>query len=198
MTDEPRSAIRILVAEDNDLVAFTLEEHLTELGHHIVGRAHTGQEAIELAERLKPDLVFMDVRMPEMDGTEAAQRIYQKNPIPIILVTAFTDRETIRKAERAGVLGYLVKPVQPEALEPAIDIALARFAEIKALRQEVDALHESLEARKIIERAKGILMQRLNISEHEAYERLRQRAREKRLKMKDIAQTIIDAEALLS
>ena len=198
MTDESHPPIRILIAEDNDLVALTLEEHLSELGHHILGVARTGLEAINMVERIKPDLLIMDVRMPELEGTEAAQRIYEQSPMPIILVTAYTDRETIRKAERAGVLGYLVKPVQPDALGPAIDIAMARFAEIKALRLEVDALHESLEARKIIERAKGILMQRLHISEHEAYERLRQRAREKRCKIKDIAQTVIDAESLLS
>jgi two-component system, response regulator PdtaR len=198
MSDNTRPPIRVMIAEDNDLVALTLEEHLSDLGLHIVGVARTGTQALTLAEQLKPDLVILDIKLPEMDGTEVAQRLYEAQPLPIIMVTAFTDRETIRKAERAGALGYLVKPVHAEALGPAIDIAMARFAEIKALREEVDALHESLEARKIVERAKGILMQRLNISEHDAYERLRQRAREKRVKLKDIAQTIIDAEALLT
>lgn len=198
MSDDTRTPIRVLIAEDNDLVALTLEEHLSDLGLHIVGVANTGMQALEMAQRLQPDLAILDIKLPELDGTEVAQRIYEDRPLPIIMVTAFTDRETIRKAERAGALGYLVKPVHADSLGPAIDIAMARFAEIKALRQEVDALHESLEARKIVERAKGILMQRLNISEHDAYERLRQRAREKRTKIKDIAQTIIDAEALLS
>jgi two-component system, response regulator PdtaR len=198
MSDDTRTPIRVLLAEDNDLVALTLEEYLSDLGLHIVGVARSGTEAVELAQRVQPDLAILDIKLPGMDGTEVAQQMYAERPLPIIMVTAFTDRETIRKAERAGALGYLVKPVSAEALGPAIDIAMARFAEIKALRQEVDALHESLEARKIVERAKGILMQRLNISEHDAYERLRQRAREKRAKIKDIAQTIIDAEALLS
>lgn len=197
MTDEER-VIRVLIAEDNDLVALTLEEQLNDLGLHIVGVAHTGTEAVRLAQLHKPDLAILDIKLPEMDGTDVARIISAEQPMPIIMVTAFTDRETIRKAEQAGALGYLVKPVMQEALQPAIDIALARFAEIQALRQEVDALHESLEARKVVERAKGILMQRLGISEHSAYERLRQRAREKRVKIKDIAQTIIDAEALLS
>ena len=198
MADEFRSPIRVMIAEDNDLVALTLEEQLSDLGFDIVGVAHSGTEAVALAQRHQPDLAILDIKLPELDGTEVARLICAEQPIAIIMVTAFTDRETIRKAEQAGALGYLVKPVMPEALQPAIDIALARFAEIKALRQEVDALHESLEARKIVERAKGILMQRLGISENDAYERLRQRARERRVKIKDIAQTIIDAEALLS
>lgn len=198
MSEELRTPIRVLVAEDNDLVALTLEEQLRDLGCEIVGVACTGTEAVAMAERHQPDLAILDIKLPELDGTEVAEQICAVRPIPIIMVTAFTDRETIHKAERAGALGYLVKPVMPEALQPAIDIAMARFADIQALRQEVDALHESLEARKLVERAKGILMQRLGITEHDAYERLRQRAREKRVKLKDIAQTIIDAEALLS
>ena len=198
MSDEQRATIRILLAEDNELVALTMEEYLTDLGFQVVGVARTGTQALELARQLEPDMAILDVKLPELEGTEVAARLYAERPMPIVMVTAFTDRDTIRKAERAGALGYLVKPVTMEALTPAIDIALARFAEIRALRQAVDALHESLEARKFIERAKGILMQRLNISEHDAYERLRHRAREKRVKLKDIAQTIIDAEALLS
>jgi len=198
MSDEQRATIRILLAEDNELVALTMEEYLTDLGFQVVGVARTGTQALELARQLEPDMAILDVKLPELEGTEVAARLYAERPMPIVMVTAFTDRDTIRKAERAGALGYLVKPVTMEALTPAIDIALARFAEIRALRQAVDALHESLEARKLIERAKGILMQRLNISEHDAYERLRHRAREKRVKLKDIAQTIIDAEALLS
>jgi response regulator NasT len=139
----------------------------------------------------------MDIRMPEMEGTEAAARIRDQNPAPIIMLTAYADKDTIRKAEAAGALGYLVKPVNENELPPAINIALARFREIQALRAEVVELQDSLEARKLIERAKGILMQRLGLSERDAYERLRQRARDKRAKMKDIAQAIIEAEELL-
>lgn len=188
---------RILIAEDNDLVALTLEEQLKGLGYDVIGIARTGAEAIDLASRLGPDLVIMDIRMPEMEGTEAATRINQQRPTPILMLTAYTDRETIRKAEQAGALGYLVKPVNEAELSPAISIALARFRELQALRAQVHELEESLEARKLIERAKGILMQRLGLTERDAYERLRQRARDKRAKMKDIAQAIIEAEELL-
>jgi two-component system, response regulator PdtaR len=191
------AALRIMLAEDNDLVALTLEEQLKGLGYDVVGIARSGAQAIELSNKLQPDLIIMDIRMPEMEGTEAAGRINQQRPTPILMLTAYTDRETIRKAEQAGALGYLVKPVNEAELTPAINIAMARFRELQALRSEVSELQESLEARKLIERAKGILMQRLNLSERDAYERLRQRARDKRAKMKDIAQTIIDAEELL-
>ncbi len=188
---------RILIAEDNDLVALTLEEQLKGLGYDVIGIARTGAEAIDLATRLGPDLIIMDIRMPEMEGTEAAARINQQRPTPILMLTAYTDRETIRRAEQAGALAYLVKPVNEAELAPAINIALARFRDLQALRAQVHELEESLEARKLIERAKGILMQRLGLTERDAYERLRQRARDKRAKMKDIAQAIIEAEELL-
>ncbi len=191
------AAIRILIAEDNDLVSLTLEEQLKGLGYDVIGIAHSGAEAVSLAGRLRPDLIIMDIRMPEMEGTEAANRIREIYPVPIIMLTAYADKETIKKAEAAGALAYLVKPVNENELPPAINIALARFREIQALRHQVSELEESLEARKLIERAKGILMQRLGLNERDAYERLRQRARDKRAKMKDIAQAIIEAEELL-
>lgn len=191
------AAIRILIAEDNDLVSLTLDEQLKGLGYDVVGIARTGSEAVNLANRLKPDLILMDIRMPEMEGTEAAARIRDQMAVPIIMLTAYTDKDTIRKAEAAGAISYLVKPVNENELPPAINIALARFKETEALRQQVDKLEEDLEARKLIERAKGILMQRLGLPERDAYERLRQRARDKRAKMKDIAQAIIEAEELL-
>ncbi len=194
---KPMPATRILIAEDNDLVALTLEEQLKSQGYDVIGIARTGVEATDLATRLNPDVIIMDIRMPEMEGTEAAARINQARPTPILMLTAYTDRETIRRAESAGALGYLVKPVNEAELSPAINIALARFREIQALRNQVNELEESLEARKIIERAKGILMQRLGLSERDAYERLRQRARDKRAKMRDIAQAIIEAEEML-
>lgn len=191
------AAIRILIAEDNDLVSLTLEEQLKGLGYDVIGIARSGAEAVSLAMRLKPDLIMMDIRMPEMEGTEAAARIRDQSPVPIIMLTAYADKETIKKAELAGALAYLVKPVNENELPPAINIAMARFKEIQALRSQVNELEDSLEARKLIERAKGILMQRLGLNERDAYERLRQRARDKRAKMKDIAQAIIEAEELL-
>jgi response regulator NasT len=191
------TAIRILIAEDNDLVSLTLEEQLKGLGYDVIGIARTGLEAVDLATRLTPDLILMDIRMPELDGTEAATRINQQRAVPIIMLTAYADKETIRRAEAAGVLGYLVKPITENDLPPAINVATARFRELQSLRSEIIELQDSLESRKVIERAKGILMQRLGLSERDAYERLRQRARDKRAKMKDIAQAIIEAEALL-
>ncbi len=191
------AATRILIAEDNDLVSLTLEEQLKGLGYDVVGIARNGAEAITLAGRLKPDLIMMDIRMPEMEGTEAAARIRDLMAVPIIMLTAYADKDTVRKAEAAGALAYLVKPVNENELPPAINIALARFKELQTLRSQVTELEDSLEARKLIERAKGILMQRLGLNERDAYERLRQRARDKRAKMKDIAQAIIEAEELL-
>lgn len=191
------AAIRILIAEDNDLVSLTLEEQLKGLGYDVIGIARSGAEAVSLAGRLKPDLIMMDIRMPEMEGTEAAARIRDASPVPIIMLTAYADKETIKKAEAAGALAYLVKPVNENELPPAINIAMARFKEIQNLRSQVTELEDSLEARKLIERAKGILMQRLGLNERDAYERLRQRARDKRAKMRDIAQAIIEAEELL-
>lgn len=191
------AAIRILIAEDNDLVSLTLEEQLKGLGYDVIGIARSGAEAVNLAGRLKPDLIMMDIRMPEMEGTEAAARIRDASPVPIIMLTAYADKETIKKAEAAGALAYLVKPVNENELPPAINIAMARFKELQSLRSQVSELEDSLEARKLIERAKGILMQRLGLNERDAYERLRQRARDKRAKMKDIAQAIIEAEELL-
>jgi AmiR/NasT family two-component response regulator len=191
------AAIRILIAEDNDLVSLTLEEQLKGLGYDVIGIARSGAEAVNLAGRLKPDLIMMDIRMPEMEGTEAAARIRDASPVPIIMLTAYADKETIKKAEAAGALAYLVKPVNENELPPAINIAMARFKELQSLRAQVNELEDSLEARKLIERAKGILMQRLGLNERDAYERLRQRARDKRAKMKDIAQAIIEAEELL-
>jgi len=189
--------IRILIAEDNDLVSLTLEEQLKGLGYDVVGLARSGSEAVDLARRLQPDLIIMDFRMPEMNGAETAKRIQTLQPMPVIMLTAYADQDTIHKAEEAGILSYLVKPVDEHDLPPAINIALARFNDIQALNSRVSKLEESLEARKLVERAKGILMYRLRLNEREAYERLRQRAREKRTKMKDIAQSIIEAEELL-
>jgi response regulator NasT len=188
---------RILIAEDNDLVSLTLEEQLKDLGYEVVGIARSGTEALHLAQRLNPDLIIMDIRMPEMDGTEAAARIRKQRPIPVVMLTAYSDKENIRKADDAGALAYLVKPVSENDLKPAIDIALSRFADMREAEKRRDEYYYQLEARKLIERAKGILMQRLSLTEREAYERLRQRARDKRIKMSEIAQAIIEAEDLL-
>jgi AmiR/NasT family two-component response regulator len=189
---------RVLIAEDNELVSLTLEEQLTNLGYTVVGVARTGNEAVRLCAQLTPDIVIMDMQMPELGGDAAAQQIAKQHPTPVIMLTAYSDSEHIRKAESSGALGYLVKPINPEELPPAIDVAIARFREMQKLRDQVDTLQETLESRKVIERAKGILMQRRQLSEDEAYELMRQRARERHCKVKDIALAIVEAESLLS
>jgi response regulator NasT len=189
---------RVLIAEDNELVSLTLEEQLTNLGYTVVGVARTGNEAVRLCAQLTPDIVIMDMQMPELGGDAAAQQIAKQHPTPVIMLTAYSDSEHIRKAESSGALGYLVKPINPEELPPAIDVAIARFREMQKLRDQVDTLQETLESRKVIERAKGILMQRRQLGEDEAYELMRQRARERHCKVKDIAQAIVEAESLLS
>lgn len=189
---------RVLIAEDNELVSLTLEEQLTNLGYTVVGVARTGNEAVRLCAQLTPDIVIMDMQMPELGGDAAAQQIARQHPTPVIMLTAYSDSEHIRKAESSGALGYLVKPINPEELPPAIDVAIARFREMQKLRDQVDTLQETLESRKVIERAKGILMQRRQLSENDAYELMRQRARDRHCKVKDIAQAIVEAESLLS
>jgi len=192
------SATRVLIAEDNELVSLTLEEQLTMLGYAVVGVARTGGEAVRLCMQLNPDVVIMDMHMPELGGDAAAQQIAKQHPTPVIMLTAYSDPEHIRKAETSGALAYLIKPVNPEELPPTIDVAVARFREMQQLREQVDMLQDTLESRKTIERAKGILMQRRQITAEEAYDIMRQRARERHCKVKDIAQAIVDMESLLS
>ena len=187
---------RILIAEDNELVARTLEEQLTTLGYEVAGVARTA-EAVRLCEQLRPDLVLMDMQMPELSG-DAARQIGERTSTPVVIMTAFSDVESVHQAEEAGALAYLVKPVNPEELPPAIDVALARHRELQQLREHVEDLQETLESRKLIERAKGILMKRLKIGDAEAEENLRQRAKDKKVHIKDIAQAIVDSDALLS
>ena len=189
---------RVLIAEDNELVSLTLEEQLTNLGYAVVGVARTGTEAVRLCKQLSPDIVIMDMQMPELGGDGAAQQIAKQHPTPVVMLTAYSDTEHIRKAEASGALGYLIKPINPEELPPAIDVAIARFREMQRLREQVDMLQETLESRKVVERAKGILMQRRQLSEDEAYDMMRQRARERHCKVKDIALAIVEAESLLS
>lgn len=188
---------RILIAEDNELVSLTLEEQLANLGYSVVGVARTGSEAVRLTEQLKPDLVIMDMQMPELDGDEAARRIASKHPTPVIMLTAYSDAEHIRRAEESGALAYIVKPVNSEELPPTIDVALARFRELQQLRDRVGELHETIEAHKLIERAKGILMQRRAIGAAAAEALMQQWASERSSNVRDIAQAIVDAEALL-
>ncbi len=153
---------------------------------------------MRMSGELQPDIVLMDMQMPEVGGDTATRQIAGKLHIPVVILTAYSDAEHIRRAEESGALAYLVKPVNPEELPPTIDVALARFKEMQQLREQIDTLQDTIESRKVIERAKGILMKRRKIKDSEARELLEQRAHERGCSVKDIAQAIIEAEALWS
>jgi response regulator NasT len=187
-------SLRIAVAEDETCMQKYLQETLTLLGHQVVCLAGNGRELVEQCKTMRPDLVITDINLPERDGLDAAREIYAFEPMPIIIVTAFHDPELIERAESNHVLAYLVKPIKQQDLEPAIVIAMRRFQEFKAMRQETDNLRQALEDRKLIERAKGILMKRSSLEEAEAFRRLQKLARDKNRKLVDIAQAVITME----
>lgn len=189
---------RILIAEGNDLVAQALGDQLNALGYEVVATVRSGRDAVRLASETRPDLVILDMQIPDSPADLVAKQIGERSPAPIIMISAASDADTILRAGQAGALSYLVKPIKPEELPPAIDIALARFRELRKLREHVDELQETLDSRKVIERAKGILMRRLQIGDAEAESRIRQRAQEKGAPVKEIAQAIVDSDALLS
>jgi response regulator NasT len=192
-----RSA-RVLICEDEGLTALRLQKAITALGYQVVGEAKDGEEAVALAERLKPDLILMDIRMPKLDGIAATERIMQARRTAIIMITAYSERELVEAALQAGASGYLVKPVSDEQIGPAIRVALANFAELNELSGEVSGLKEALEARKVVERAKGILMRRFRMPEDEAYRRLQKMSRDRRQSLRDTAQQVIAAAEILS
>jgi response regulator NasT len=187
-------SLRIAVAEDELLMQKYLEETLTLLGYQVVCLAGTGRELIELCKQHRPELVITDIRLPDMDGLSAVSVVYANEPVPIIVISAFHDPELIERAERNHVLAYLVKPIKQEDLEPSIAIAMSRFQEFRAMRQESDNLRQALEDRKLIERAKGLLMKRAGIDEPEAFRRLQKLARDRNQKLAEIAQIILTAE----
>ncbi|NLD45308.1 MAG: response regulator, partial [Chloroflexi bacterium] len=164
--------IRVVIADDESIVCMDLRELLTNLGYLVVGEAGDGKSAVNLARELRPDLVLMDVKMPDMDGIEAARILTEERIAPVVLLTAFSQRELIDRAKESGVVGYLVKPIQEADLAPAIEVALSRFAEFRELEREVDDLQEQLETRKLVDRAKGILMDTQGLSESEAFRRI--------------------------
>lgn len=190
------NSLRVCIAEDDSLVAMNLRDLLEGLGHKVIAEVGDGIAAVQVAERLRPDLILMDIRMPSMSGIEASREIMQRCPTPILLLTAYSDPDLVRQADEAGVQGYLVKPVESADLQPAIVLAASRFRERTHLEQEAENLRQSLAERKLVERAKGILMRRLNLTEEEAYLRLKREARSRRVKMSVIAQHIIEAVEL--
>lgn len=185
--------LKILLADDEAILRLDLREMLIEAGYVVVGEASNGQEAVKLAQTLKPDCIIMDVKMPLMDGITAAEIIVAENIAPVLLLTAYSQQDIVDKASQAGIIAYLVKPIREEQLFPAIEIAVKRFEEIHNLNVELDRLKESLEARKLIERAKGILMKAHGLSEQDAYRKMQQFSMAKRISLKELAESIIAA-----
>ena len=190
---ENKKTLRIVVADNESLIRLDIREMLEDAGHEVVGEAVNGRRAVELTRQHRPDLVLMDIKMPEMDGITAAGKIYADKIAPVILLTAFSQPDIVDKAKDSGVLGYLVKPVQESQLFPAIEIALSRWQEMQGLEDELEKLKESLETRKMVDRAKGIIMAAHKLGEQEAYRRMQQYAMQKRVPLKDVAQSIIRA-----
>jgi len=188
------SAIRILVAEDEALIRMDLVEMLVEAGYEVVAEASDGAQAIELAQLHKPDLAILDVKMPVLDGISAAEKIIAISPV--LMLTAFSQRELVERARDAGVMAYVVKPFSIGDLVPAIEIAISRHLQMRSLADEVADLHERLETRKTIDRAKGILMQALNLSEPEAFSWIQRAAMDRRMTMKEVAQAVISPDAV--
>jgi two-component system, response regulator PdtaR len=190
------NTLRVLIADDESLRVMSLREQLQNLGHRVVAEASDGRAAVDLARELKPDLAILDIKMPEMDGIDAAQHIMSERPLPIILLSAYSEHDLAERAASANVSAYLMKPISEEDLLPAISLAISRFKEFQALHREVDDLRETLETRKLVERAKGIIMRRLKLSEEEAFKRLQQRSQNENKKMGEIAKAIVTADEM--
>ena len=182
---------RILLAEDEAIERVDLHELLTALGYVVVGEASDGQMAVSLARELKPDITIMDIEMPEMDGIDAARILSAEKLCPVLLLTAYSQRELVERARDAGVMGYLVKPFRESEVTPAIEVALARYDEQQQLDREVTDLRDKFETRKLIDRAKGILMDSKGLSEAEAFRRIQKMSMNTRRTMKEIAQAIV-------
>lgn len=187
-----KPSLRVVVAEDEALIRLDLVEMLTEAGYEVVGQAGDGEAAIAITEKEKPDLVVMDVKMPKLDGISAAERIANQRIAPVVILTAFSQRDLVERARDAGAMAYLTKPFTIEDLMPAIELAVSRFQEIKQLDAEITDLQDQLKARKLIEKAKGILMKNLKISEPEAFKWMQKTAMDKRRSMTDVAQLVMD------
>lgn len=190
--DETPTTRRVVVAEDEALIRMDIVETLRDNGFDVVGEAGDGERAIELALELRPDLVVMDVKMPKLDGISAAERLSKDNIAPVVLLTAFSQKELVEQAAKAGALAYVVKPFTPNDLLPAIEIALSRYSQIKTLEDEISDLAERFETRKIVDIAKGILNEKMGLTEPEAFRWIQKASMDRRLTMKDVAVTIID------
>ena len=195
MTVESSAKYRILVAEDETLIRMDLVEMLQDAGYQVVAQAVNGEEAIALAIEHQPDLAILDVKMPVLDGISAAEKII--SVAPVLMLTAFSQKELIERATDAGAMAYVVKPFTINDLMPAIEISISRHRQMKSLEAEVANLHERLETRKVIDRAKGVLMQALNLSEPEAFSWIQRAAMDRRITMKEVAEAVINPSAAL-
>ncbi len=182
---------RVIIADDEALIRMDLREMLTNLGYLVVGEVADGRSAVNQARELRPDVVVMDIKMPDMDGIEAAQILTEERLAPTVLLSAYGQRELVDRAREAGVVAYLVKPYREEELAPAIEVALARFREFQTLQKQVDDLQAALETRKLVDRAKGILMDKQGLSEAEAFRKIQKMSMDNRKPMKDVAEAII-------
>ena len=194
-TEENRpegAALRVLVAEDEALIRMDLVELLTDEGYNVIAEAGDGEEALDLARKLMPDLVVMDVKMPKMDGISAAAMIAEERIAPVVMLTAFSQRELVERARDAGAMAYVVKPFDASDVVPAIEIAMARFAEIRAVEAEVADLEERFASRKAVDQAKGLLQEGLGLSEPEAFRWIQKTAMDLRKSMREVAEGVID------
>ena len=188
----PSAPRRVVVAEDESLIRLDIVEILRDNGFDVVGEAGDGETAVKLATELKPDLVVMDIRMPQLDGIEAAERLTKDHVAPVVLLTAFSQKDLVERASEAGALAYVVKPFTPADLLPAIEIALARYAQIIALEAEVQDMVERFETRKLVDRAKGLLNEKMGLTEPEAFRWIQKASMDRRLTMHDVAQAVIE------
>jgi AmiR/NasT family two-component response regulator len=189
-------SLRVLVADDESIIRLDLRETLRKMGHEVIGEAGDGRRAVELARQLKPDLVILDIKMPEMDGIDAAKVISTEKIAPVVLVTAYSQIDLVHRAQDAGVFGYVVKPFKESDLLPAVGIATARFREYLEISQQAASLQEALDSRKLVERAKGLLMQKHSLTEQEAFRRIQVQSMNTRRSMKEIAEAIIIASEI--
>ncbi|WP_373277752.1 ANTAR domain-containing response regulator [Gordonia araii] len=191
MAADDQRPSRVLVAEDDSLIRMDLVEMLAEEGYDVVGEAPNGQIAVDLTESLRPDLVIMDIKMPVRDGIDAATEIAEKRLAPVVMLTAFSQRDFIEKARDAGAMAYLVKPFSKADLAPAIEVAVSRYRELTALEAEVESVQETLETRKLVDRAKGLLMSQHAMTEPEAFAWIQRTAMDRRTTMKQVAEVVI-------
>ena len=182
---------RVVIADDDPIIRMDLREMLTGLNYTVSGEATDGKSAVDLARSLRPDLVIMDIRMPELDGIEAARILTSEDVAPVLLLTAYSEPDLVQRAAQAGVIGYLVKPFREAQLTPAIEVTLARFREFEQLRKDLGNVKEALEARKLIERAKGQLIKQFGLSEADAFRRIQKRSMDTRKTMREIAEAIL-------